>query len=250
MELPPILTAENNPATATINAGQSESSADAARQRLSGDFNSFMLLLTTQLKNQDPTEPMDTNEFTNQLVLFSGVEQSVQTNANLEKLISISSNQQINNAVAFIGKAVETSGSSGFLQDGVAEFSYSIPPGADSVTIAVLDEQDRPVYSGTGSKLAGKHSFVWDGINSFTGEQMPDGKYKFGVIARNVKEETLDTEVFTTGVVTSVSLDGGDMVLTLNGQLEVPIDKVMAVREAPQPKQDTSPPEDGDDDIG
>ncbi|MGB1540522.1 MAG: flagellar hook assembly protein FlgD, partial [Rickettsiales bacterium] len=89
------------------------SKANQARSKLSGDFDTFLLLLTTQLQNQDPIEPLDTNEFTAQLVQFANVEQAIDTNSNLETMISMQQGTQINNAVNYIGNFVEAKGNSG-----------------------------------------------------------------------------------------------------------------------------------------
>ncbi len=85
----------------TLNGGQSQ-----AAQQLAGNFDTFLKLLTTQLQNQDPMSPMDSNEFTQQLVAFSSVEQQINTNDNLQSLIALSLSQQASAAVNYIGHSV------------------------------------------------------------------------------------------------------------------------------------------------
>ena len=74
--------------TPTSSNPTATNSTDPALKQLSGNFSTFLNLLTTQLKNQDPTSPMDTNQFTQQLVMYSQVEQQIQSNSNLKTLIA------------------------------------------------------------------------------------------------------------------------------------------------------------------
>ncbi|MDG1286032.1 MAG: flagellar hook capping FlgD N-terminal domain-containing protein [Rickettsiales bacterium] len=219
-----------SPATSTLRREDAElSSADQTRKSLAEDFDEFMLLFTTQLQNQDPTEPLDTNEMTAQLVSFTGVEQSVETNKLLEDLISLNSTSQADSAVAYIGQYVETSGNSGFLQDGQSAFSYNLPAGVQTASITVLDAAGRPVSTQTVEASEGSYSYNWDGVNSFDGTDMPNGTYSFGVAARDINGDLVDAETFTSGVVTSVALNGPKPVMTLNGALEVDVDKIASV---------------------
>lgn len=224
--------AASNPAVSSLKPDEANSKADSAGKRLADDFDEFMLMLTTQLQNQDPTEPMDTNQFTQQLVAFTGVEQSVQTNKNLEKLLSMTQNSQVNSAVGFIGKSVETDGVEAFLDKGQAEMSYVVPPGAAKVTLAVLDTTGKPLFTTDTPLSAGRQVYHWDGTNSFTGQKMKDGIYTFGVVARDAKGKTLETKTFATGKVTGISLGDEDLMLTLGGMIDVPLSKVISVREA------------------
>src|SRR5580692_10651622 len=91
--------------TSSTNSNGTTSSGDAMNQ-LSGNFDTFLTLLTTQLKNQDPTSPMDSNEFTQQLVEFSQVEQQIDTNTNLQTLITQGQSQSGAYATGYLGKSV------------------------------------------------------------------------------------------------------------------------------------------------
>ena len=86
-----------------VNADGSKS--DLALVDLANNLDNFLTILTTQLQYQDPLSPMETSEFTNQLVMFTGVEQQVQQNQNLEKLIALQSNNLAISAVTYIGMA-------------------------------------------------------------------------------------------------------------------------------------------------
>jgi flagellar basal-body rod modification protein FlgD len=229
-----LINSATNPSTASLrpeDAKSVKSAAGNAAKKLSDNFDEFMLLLTTQLQHQDPTEPLDTNEFTAQLVQFSTVEQAVATNTNLEKLVSLTSGNQVNSAVSFIGKTIEMEGSSGFLKNSKAEFSYDVPAGAEKVTLTILNAQNQPVYTTNAPARAGKQSFVWDGTNSFTGKKMADGIYKFGLITKDAAGKTLETKTFTSGKVTGVALDKDELTLTVGDAFDVPMSKVISVRE-------------------
>lgn len=221
--------AANNPSTEVLRRDDAEPASDAAKQKLADEFDEFMLLLTTQLQNQDPTEPLDTNQFTQQLVQFTGVEQSVQVNKNLERLIALNSSQQTDSAVNYIGKYVETDGNTGFLRDGKGAFSYDIPPGAQTASITIMDSVGRPVHTQTVEATAGEYSYGWDGVNSFDGTDMPDGAYSFGLAVRDINGNIIEGTTYTAGIVTSVALNGEQPVMTLNGVLDVDADDITSV---------------------
>src|SRR5690349_24911197 len=102
------------PATSTP-ASTTATQPDAMKQ-LSGNFSTFLTLLTTQLQNQDPLSPMDSNQFTQQLVMFSQVEQQINTNDNLQSLIALNLSQTANSAVNYIGRSVVMTNGEGSLQ--------------------------------------------------------------------------------------------------------------------------------------
>jgi flagellar basal-body rod modification protein FlgD len=236
--------AKTSPATSVLDKNKSKvvggtdanSKANSSGLKLADDFSSFLKMLTTQLQNQDPTQPMDTNQFTQQLVAFSGVEQSVATNSNLEKLISLTSNQQVSTAVSYIGKVVDAEGTQTALKNGKAEIAYTLPEGASKVTIGVLDKAGKPLFSKTITDAkeikAGKQSFIWDGSNSFGNTKLPEGQYSFGVVATDAKGKVLTTKTYTSGKVTAVATENGTNTLSLENGINVALDKVLAVREA------------------
>ena len=211
------------------------SKAEKDRTSLAGDFNEFMLLLTTQLKNQDPTEPLDTNQFTQQLVSFAGVEQQVNTNSNMEKLISLTQASKVDSGISYIGKGIDATGNSGFLSGGKASFVYALPVGVSKANVSLLDENGNAVFSGTGLTNEGKNIVSWDGtgnVGAANGKKMPDGKYTIAVNALDAAGKPITTGVttYTTGLVDSASFDStGNMTLSV-GTLDIPLDQVNAVR--------------------
>src|SRR4051812_14779616 len=108
-----------NGTTSTASTATTSSSTSSATG-FGADFNTFLTLLTTQLKNQDPTNAMDPNEMTQQLVQFAGVEQQLKTNTNLESLISVQQGAQLVGAAPLMGRVVEVESDQLSLQGGQA----------------------------------------------------------------------------------------------------------------------------------
>lgn len=220
-----------NPLATNTASNVSKSAADKARSTLAGDFDTFLLLLTTQLKNQDPIEPMDTNEFTSQLVQFATVEQAIQSNTNLEKLIDLQKGSTVNSAAQYMGRFIQATGDQGNLSDGVATFSYTLPSKATTAEVSITDSKGAVVFTGSGPTNVGLNDVIWDGTNSFTGATMADGIYKLAVVAKDADGNKITATTYTTGFVTGVNLEGETPMLRI-GQLDVAIEKVKAIRDA------------------
>ena len=127
--------------------------------KLQDELNRFLNLLVTQLKHQDPLDPLDTNEFTAQLVQFAGVEQQIQQNANLEKLLNLQETSQVAAMVNFIGTTVEVTGDTVPLENGHAEFTYALGVNATQVTVTIMNSSGLTVFVGEGETGTGKHAF-------------------------------------------------------------------------------------------
>ena len=117
-----------NPTSTDTTSTSGSSSTDASGvPDFTSNFNTFLTLLTTQLKNQDPLSPMDTDQFTNQLVMFSQVEQQIKTNSQLGTLISDGASSEAISALPMVGRTIEYNGNQAILQNGQASFSYTLP---------------------------------------------------------------------------------------------------------------------------
>ncbi len=202
---------------------------NAATTALADTFDTFLALLTTQLKHQDPLDPMKSSEFTSQLVQFSGVEQSINTNKKLDQLVQLQTSNQLNSAVSFIGKIVEVISDLLLLKDGAAKISYGLDRNAAHTIISITDQNGRAVRAVQGETAAGRHEFSWDGRDS-NGVQVPDGVYGFSVVATDGDDETIDTIAASFGRVTGVEVVENAPRLNI-GELGVPFDAVFAVRE-------------------
>jgi flagellar basal-body rod modification protein FlgD len=200
-----------------------------AQNSLGDTFDTFLALLTTQLKNQDPLDPMRSSEFTSQLVQFAGVEQSISTNKKLDQLVQLQTSSQLNSAVSFIGKIVEVVSDLLLLKDGAAKISYGLDRNAAQTIISITNQNGRAVRSVQGETDAGRHEFVWDGRDS-NGVQVPDGVYGFSVVATDGDEQTIDTIAASLGRVTGVEVVDNAPRLNI-GDLGVSFDSIFAVRE-------------------
>jgi flagellar basal-body rod modification protein FlgD len=200
-----------------------------AAESLADTFDTFLALLTTQLKNQDPLEPMKSEEFTQQLVQFSGVEQAINTNRKLDQLVQLQTSNQLTGAVSYIGKSVEVVSDQLMLQDGTSKITYGLDGKAVKTTIKIIDQTGTTVRTISGDTEQGRHEYVWDGRNE-SGDLVMDGVYNFTVIAVGPENKTIDTVTATVGKVTGIEIV--DNVVTLNiGELGIGLDKIFAVRD-------------------
>lgn len=205
------------------------SGTNTAAGQLAETFDTFILLLTTQLQNQDPLDPMDSSQFTSQLAQFAGVEQSINTNKKLDQLIALQTSNLLNGAVSFVGRTVEVISDQLALKDETATISYGIDTKAAKTSISIVTEDGQTVRVINGETDEGRHELVWDGRDAL-GNPMPDGIYNFNVIAVDGENQTIDTISAFTGRVTGVEIL--DNLVTLNlGELGVPFSSIFAVRE-------------------
>lgn len=205
-------------------SGQTTAAGNAGT-KLANDFDNFLVLLTTQLQYQDPLDPVDSGQFTEQLVSFTQVEQSIATNKNLEQLIAQVQSQNLSAAVGFIGKEViiETD-KAGLGEDGTVKWEYTLGANTDSTKILVKDDDGRIVHTTDGNKSAGLHEFTWEAP-----EDTEDGIYTLEVTAK-LGEENVNLGIYSKGIVTSIEVLGGNIFLASNGIL-TPSNNVLSVKD-------------------
>lgn len=208
---------------------ESATSGNAAQSRakLASDMNNFLSMLTTQLKNQDPLSPMDSNEFTSQLVQFASVEQQISANQNLEDLLTVTKYNQAGLVLGYVGRSVEMEGGTLPLVDGKVGYAYTTPADVKKITVAITDQSGRVVYSGEGDTQPGAHKLEWTGKDS-SGKQLPDGSYRLSVTAMLADGKEAAVATTTTATVTGVGMDGGEVELML-GSSRIALDKVIAI---------------------
>lgn len=195
------------------------------RKSIADNFDAFLQLLTTQLRNQNPMEPLDTNEFTNQLVQFSTVEQNIKTNDNLESLLQLSAANVASTAVSYIGKTVSAEGVSSQLKGGKASWTFTLDQSAEETSITVKNAQGVPVYTEKGQTQAGTHVVNWNGYST-EGVKQPGGLYTIEIVAKDASGNTLEAKTSSGGVVESVDLSGVDPVLKLADGTTLPLSSV------------------------
>lgn len=184
---------------------------------LADNFNTFLSLLTTQLKNQDPTSPLDSNQFTQQLVQMTGVEQQLNANDLLQKLVNNTSNG-VATAVTLIGKNVRAVSDTANISGGQAQWTYNLNADAADLKVEVLDANGKLVHAEAPSDMkAGDHAFTWNG-KDLTGAQLPNGgPYTLRVTATDAGGAAIASTNYVQGLVTGVVQDSGATSITVNG---------------------------------
>jgi flagellar basal-body rod modification protein FlgD len=205
--------------------------ADKGLADLAENFENFLTILTTQLQYQDPLDPMDSSEFTNQLVQFTGVEQAVAQNKNLEQMVSLMNSDKFLGATGYIGKTVEATGSTTEKHKGVASWTYTLPNDANTVNLTIRNADGQEVAHVPYETEEGSHDFVWDGRGD-EGITLPDGQYHLTVDAKTFSGEPIFAEMKLNGVVTGVESTAQGEILMV-GDLRIPASAVTVVKEAP-----------------
>ena len=203
-------------ATLTSLQSATNSQSSSASAALNTNFDAFLKMLITQMKNQDPTNPMDSNQFTQQLVQMSSVEQQIQTNKNLETLITSNTITNANSAVSLLGKQVEGSGTAALLQNGEAKWSFNLASNAPDTTVSVVNNKGATVYTEKVDGKSGSNSFTWDGVGT-DGNTYEDGSYYLKVTANDSEGNSVASDTRTKGIVTAIDMSGTDPLLTING---------------------------------
>lgn len=186
-----------------IDSGQAASD----RTRLSDNYDTFLVLLTAQLQNQDPLAPMDSTQFTQQLVQFSQVEQQIRTNEQLEGLVSQYQAASAGAALSYLGKDAIIEADETYLAGGVANWAYALPATASEVTIRVKDANGRTVYTADGELTQGEHLFAWNGEKT-AGGFASDGVYTISIEAKNAAGESMTPSVNVRETIMGVDFSG------------------------------------------
>ncbi|MBR0650519.1 flagellar hook assembly protein FlgD [Roseomonas terrae] len=210
--------------TSTTGAG---GAATAATTRLGADLNTFLTMLTTQLQNQDPTNPLDTNQMTNQLVQFASVEQQIAMNQNLTSLISLQQSTQLTAAAPMIGRRVEVDSNRVSLQNGSAEVRLPAAGTARTAEITVTDTAGRTLRRETVTLGPGATSWTWDGRNG-DGAQQPDGAYAVAVVGRDANGTAMALSHAVRGTLTGAQRGHDRLTLSL-GALSLSFDSLRSI---------------------
>lgn len=212
--------------------GITPTSATASRPRLNADFNTFLNLLTTQLRNQDPTKAMDAQQMTQQLVQFAGVEQQLAVNQNLERLVTLQQGSQVVQAAPLMGRVVEVESDRLALQSGQAALRLPTAGNATSARIEVQDSRGRTLRVAEPRLGPEATTWRWDGRDS-QGRAQPDGAYSFvavGVGADGTAAQLAAPTVLARA--TAVERRDGEVTLRM-GNLGVAFERLRGLAETP-----------------
>lgn len=223
--------------TSTSNANAASSTTSTG---IADNFQTFLTLLTTQLKNQNPLDPLDTNQFTQQLVQFAGVEQQLKSNDQLKSLVELEKTAQATQALGFVGQTVSVDGSTTNF-NGVATWNL-LSAGASNATINIVNAQGQTVYTGKFNMEGGASSFVWDGKGN-DGTSWPPGQYKLVATGLNSSGQTVAISTEVQGRVDSVDMTQTPALLTIGGNTYTldQIKRVVASNQTPPATDPTTP---------
>jgi len=216
-------------ATANTASAAAQAAGTAGGQQLAGNFDTFLQLLTTQLQNQDPLDPLDTNQFTQQLVEFASVQQQVDMNTNMQTLISLQQTSEATSAMQLLGANVTIGGSSAALSNATgspATWNLSVPsPATGTVTIA--NSSGQTVFTGQVSLNAGNQTYSWGGQGS-NGITEPDGNYTMSINATGANGQPVTVATQVQGVVSAVNVNATPATVTVGGQT-YPISAIQSI---------------------
>lgn len=207
------------------------SQTTTARQTLAGNFDTFLKLLTTQLKQQDPLQPMDATTYTSQLVQYASVEQAIATNTKLEELNGLARISSTATALSLIGRDVTAATDQIRLnEEGDGTVTYRLPAAAETVQVSLLDAQGKTVWTGAAGKAAGENTLAWNGIGT-DGQRAAAGAYRVKIDAKTSDGSVLTAEQFRRGRVEGVETQGGDLQLRIDGVM-APLSAITDIRAA------------------
>lgn len=195
-----------------------------AMASLGSNLNDFLKMLMTQLQNQDPTQPLDTNQFTSQLVEFASVEQQINANTNLTTLIQLTQGSQMLQAGALVGKQVEAQSASLALQGGSATLDLH-PAASGPVTVAISSPSGVVLRTAQVQASSGGTGWSWNGMTS-GGQALPDGTYKVAVTDANGAAVPFGV----VGTVSGVQNTGSGVVASLGNGLQVPLSSIQSAQ--------------------
>ncbi|MCA3629198.1 MAG: flagellar hook assembly protein FlgD [Methylobacterium sp.] len=195
--------ASSNTASKTTTASNSLANS---RSGIANNFDQFLQLLTTQLKNQSPLDPLDTNQFTQQLVQFAGVEQQLRTNETLASLVTANKVNNATSALGFVGANVTVDRKGSPMQDDKVKWLMDAPR-AGTASITIKDKDGKTVHIGSKTLKAGEQEFVWDGKLS-GGTQAAAGEYTISVSALDTVNKVMEVKTVMLARVDSVDVSG------------------------------------------
>jgi flagellar basal-body rod modification protein FlgD len=209
-------------------AAQQQQPPQTASRRLNQNFDMFLMMLTTQLQNQNPLEPLDANKFTEQLVQYSSVEQQIAMNQSLDQLKSIVIAQNAASLVSYVGAEVTAQGNAAILKDGKANWVLSTSTQAKTMEVEIRNESGAVVATRTITPSSKDHSFEWDG-KANDGTSVPPGTYRITVKAKDAQGADLPVTTKVSGIVKEIDFSTPEPTLMVNG-MKIPASAILSVR--------------------
>jgi flagellar basal-body rod modification protein FlgD len=222
------------PATTSTTSSTGTSSTTG----IADNFQTFLTLLTTQLQNQNPLDPLDTNQFTQQLVQFAGVEQQLKSNDQLKSLVDIEKSAQATQALVYVGNTVAVDGSTTQF-DGSATWNLTAAKDTTTSTVSITNAAGATVYSGNFALKSGGSSFVWDGKGN-DGTSYPPGAYTLTATGKDQNGQTVAISTEVQGMVDSVDLSASPALLSIGGA-NYTVDQIKRVVRTVTPTTPTTP---------
>ena len=220
----PVTTPATNSSASTAQAAGA-----AGSQQIAGNFNEFLQLLTTQLQHQDPLSPLDTNQFTQQLVEFASVQQQVDMNTNMQTLISLQQTTAATQALQLVGSNVTLTGNTANLSNATSNPAAwtlnASAPGTAAITIT--NSSGQTAFTGTTTLNAGTQSYSWNGLGN-NKVKWPDGSYTIAVTGTGASGQAITVTSQVQGTVSAVNMSQTPPTLTVNGQ-NYPISSIQSV---------------------
>ena len=212
----PVVSGKANNSGASSGSSGTGTGMTTSSQGIADNFQTFLTLLTTQLQHQNPLDPLDTNQFTQQLVQFAGVEQQLKTNDALSQLVTLQQTTQATQALGFVGKTALVDGTTATMTKSTATWHLNVPTDA-TVDITVANSSGQTVFTGKYTAGAGTDvPFTWNGHGN-DGTQWPDGKYTISATGKDVANNNVGIAAQVQGVVSSVDLTQSPPLLTIDG---------------------------------
>ena len=208
--------------TAISTSAGASASSDNNAQLIGNNFNTFLKMLTTELTHQNPMSPMDTQEFTSQLVQFSEVEQLMNMSGNIRQSLQAQQSGNLLMASQMIGRSVSAQTQSLTLSGGTAPVTFTMPANVSAANLVVTDGSGTMLAELPVSTRVGTNKFSWDGKNA-QGARVPDGIYTARIVARDGNGGTLEVPVTSQTTITGVQRngDGSVSVITPGGPVHL-----------------------------
>lgn len=214
-------------------SGLTPTGAAQTADATSKDFNMFLRLMTTQMKNQDPLDPMKSTEYTQQLAQYSQVEQSVQQTSTLKTILNRMNMQDMSSAANYIGKEATFDGAISNLDNagGSASWTYTVTRPVTSISATISDAHGKVVQQLSLNPNSTSGRVVWDGQTA-AGSRASGGPYSLSITATDANGNPVPVNVSATGIVKSVQMQSGQVVLGLGNGSSLPISSLIAVSAA------------------